>query len=48
MVDPTASAAPIEDRGWTRAVVIIFRVALLVFLLWALLSPRFPGRPWGR
>lgn len=40
----TATTGPSEHGGWTRAVIIVVRVALLVFLLWALFSSRFPGR----
>lgn len=31
-----------ETRTWTRAAMIVVRLALLVFLLWALVSARFP------
>ena len=32
-----------EPVRWTRAAVMIVRVVLLVFLLWALISTNFPG-----
>jgi hypothetical protein len=33
----------IADKfSWTRAAVIVVRIALLVFLVWALVSARFP------
>ena len=33
----------IADRGnWSRAAMIVVRLALLVFLVWALFSARFP------
>ena len=43
-MDRTATARPSGNAGWTRAVMIVIRVALLVFLLWTLASSRFPGR----
>lgn len=33
-----------EHGGWTRAAVIVVRVALLVFLVWALFSANFPAQ----
>lgn len=34
--------AGVEKKAWSRATMIIVRVALLVFLVWALISARFP------
>lgn len=34
--------AVMEKKAWSRATMIIVRVALLVFLVWALVSARFP------
>lgn len=33
-----------EHGGWTRAAVIVVRVALLVFLVWTLISANFPAQ----
>lgn len=33
-----------EYGGWPRAAVIAIRVALLVFLVWALISANFPAQ----
>ncbi len=31
-----------DKKTWSRATMIVVRVALLVFLMWALVSARFP------
>jgi hypothetical protein len=43
-VDLTATDELSGSGGWTRAVMIVARLALLVFLLWTLVSSRFPDR----
>ena len=43
-MDQTATADPSGNAGWTRAVMIVARVVLLVFLLWTLFSSGFPDR----
>ncbi len=36
----------IANNGiWSRATMIVLRLALLVFLVWALVSARYPGQP---
>ncbi len=35
-------SATAGNARWTRAVMVVFRLALLVFLVWALVSARFP------
>lgn len=43
-MDRTTAENGAANGRWTRAAVIIVRVALLVFLLWALISANFPGQ----
>jgi hypothetical protein len=43
-VNRPETADPGGHGGWTRAMVIVVRVALLVFLLWTLYSSHFSER----
>ncbi len=43
-VDRTAAEDSAGNGGWARTAVIVVRVALLVFLLWTLISANFPDQ----